>query len=93
MVHTVKGPFRRSINIDLKLITCTDKIVILSIPQSYLIHWYHTYILNPGMDITESIVCKHLYWPKIRDAFQKEVNNYDSCQRAKQSNKKKSIIS
>ena len=33
-------------NINLKLITCEDRIVIKSKNQSYILHWYHMYLLN-----------------------------------------------
>ena len=46
------------------------------------------YLLHPGMDITEAIICQPFYWPEIRDAVQKEVNNCDTCQRTKRSKKK-----
>ena len=65
-----------------------DKIVIPSKLQSYVVHWYHTYLLHPGMDRTEAMICQHLYFPEIRYAIQKEVNNCDTCQRTKGSNKK-----
>ena len=42
-----KVNFHGVINIDLNLITCADKIVIPSILQSYVLHWYHTYLLHP----------------------------------------------
>ena len=38
------------------------------------------------MDITEAMICQHLYWPGIRDAARKEVKNCDTFQRTKQSN-------
>ena len=76
-----QGYFRRGSNIDLKLITCNDKIVILPKLQSYVVHWYHTYLLHPGMDRTEAMIRHHLYWPDIRDAVRKEVTNCDICQR------------
>ena len=66
-----KGYFRGGINIDLSLIKCEDNIVILSILKRYVLHWYHTYILHPGIDITEAMICQHLYWPGIRNAIQK----------------------
>ena len=47
-----KGYFHGGSNDDLSLITCKDKIVIPSKIQSYALHWYHTYLLHPGMDIT-----------------------------------------
>ena len=31
-----------------------DNTVILSIIQSYVLHWYHKYLLHPRMDITEA---------------------------------------
>ena len=62
--HTVS--FRGGSNIDLKIITCKDKIVILSIIQIYVVHYYHTYILHPGIYRTEVTIRQHLYWPNIR---------------------------
>ena len=51
-----KGSFCGGSNIDLSLITCKDKIVIMSILQSYVLHWYHTYLLYSGMDRMEAII-------------------------------------
>ena len=42
-----KGSFRGGINIDLNLIKCEDKIFIPIIIQSYMLNWYHTYLLRP----------------------------------------------
>ena len=36
----------------------------------------------------ESIICQHLYWPGIREAAQKEVNNCDICKLTKWSTTK-----
>ena len=83
-----RGYFSRISNNDLSLMTCKNKIVIPSILQSYVLHWYHTYLLHPGMDRMEAMICQHLYWPDIRDAVQKEVTNCDTCQRKKLSYKK-----
>ena len=66
-----KGSFRGVSNIDLNLIKCKENSVILSILQSYVLHWYHTYLLHPGMDRTEAMICQHLYWSKIRYAVRK----------------------
>ena len=38
--------FCGSSNIYVKIITCKDKIVIPSKIQSYVLHWYHTYIIH-----------------------------------------------
>ena len=72
-----KGSFCGGSNVDLNLITCEDKIIIPEILQSYVLHWYHTYLLHPG-----------LYCPRIRDAVRKEVTNCDTFQCTKRSNKK-----
>ena len=52
---------------------CEDTTVILSILRSYVLNWYHTYLLHPGMDRTEAIILQHFYSPDISDAVQKEV--------------------
>ena len=72
--------------INLNLIRCYDKIFILWRFQSYVLHWYHTYLLHSGMDRTEAIICQHLYWPIIRKAVRKELSNSDIFQRTKWSN-------
>ena len=46
-----KSSFCSGINIDINLIMCEDKIVITSIFQSYVLHWYHKHIFHTGMDI------------------------------------------
>ena len=81
-----KGSFRGGNIINLNLITCENNIVILSIIQSYLLKWYHTYLNHPGMDIMEASICQNLYWPSIRKTVQKEVTNYHTCQLTKRPN-------
>ena len=46
------GSFRRGCNINLNLIMCGVNIFILLITQSYVLHWYHMYLINLGMDRT-----------------------------------------
>ena len=46
-----KGSFCGGSNIDINLLMCEDKIVITSILQSYVIHWYHKHLFYTGMDI------------------------------------------
>ena len=82
-----KGSFHRGSNIDLKLIMCKDNIVIPPKLQSYVLHWYHTYLLHPIMERMEAIIHQHLYWTDIRDSVRKEVTNCDTCKRTKLSNK------
>ena len=50
------------------------------------------YLLHPGIDITEAMICQHWYWPNIRDSVRKEVTNCDTCHRTKRSNKKYGIL-
>ena len=63
-----KGYFCGGSNIIIKLITCDDNIVIISKLQSYVLHWYHTYLFHPGMDITAAMVLRRLYWTDKREA-------------------------
>ena len=42
-----KGSLCGGSNDDLKIITYKDEIFIPSKIQSYLLHWYHTYLLYP----------------------------------------------
>ena len=63
-----------------------DEIVILSILQSYVLHWYHTYLLHPVINRTKSTIQQRLYWPGIRYTVRKKVTNCDNCQRTKKPN-------
>ena len=83
-----KGSFHGGSTTDLKLITSEDKVVIPSKLQSYVLHWCHKYVLHPGMDRTEAMIHQHVHCPNIRNAVRTEVNNCDTCQRTKLSNKK-----
>ena len=73
---------------NLNLIMCEDNNVILSKLQSYVLHWYHIYLLYPLMDRMEDIICQCLYWTGIIYAVRKEVTNFDTCQCIERSNKK-----
>ena len=55
-----KGYFCGGSNIDLNLIMCEDNIFIPSKLQSYVLPWYHLYLLYPVMDIMEAIIRQHL---------------------------------
>ena len=68
------------------MIMCEDKIFITSILQCFVLNRYHTYILYPGMEITEAMICQHLYWPEIINSVQKAVTNCDTCLCTKWSN-------
>ena len=83
-----KSYFYGGCNIDLKIIMCKDNIIIQPKLQSYIFHWYYTYILHPGMDLMKAVIRQHLYWTDIRDSVRKEVTNFGTCQCTKRSNKK-----
>ena len=83
-----RGYFCGGSNIYIKLIKCEDKIIIMSKLQKFVLHWYHTYLLHPGMYITEVLIWQHLYCTGIRPAIWKEVTNSDTCQCTKWPNKK-----
>ena len=63
-----KGSFRGGSNIDLNLITCKYGIVIWSILQSYVLHWYHMYLLYPVMYRTEAMIFK--IWTGLKSDIQ-----------------------
>ena len=60
----------------------------MSILQSYVVHWYHTYILCPVIYRTDNMIFKHLHWSDIIDAVQKEGSNCDTFQCTKITNRK-----
>ena len=66
-----KSYFCGGSNIDINLIMCEDKIVITSIIQSYVLHWYHKHLFHTGMDIMEAMICQKIYRPGIIDAVRK----------------------
>ena len=78
-----KGYFGGGSNIDLKLTTREDKIVIPPNLQSYVLYWYYMYLLHPRIYITEAMILQDLYWTNIRNAVHMEVMNCDTCQRKK----------
>ena len=55
-----KGSVCGDSNIYLNLITCEDNIFIPSKLNSYVLYWYRTYILHPGMDIMEAMITQDL---------------------------------
>ena len=82
-----KGSFRGGQN-TIKLVTYKNKIVIPPKLQKGVVKWHRTYLLHPGLDLIDEIICQHLYWPEIRGAVRKEVTRCDMCQRTKRSTKK-----
>ena len=48
------------------LITYKYKRVIPQKLQKYVVKWYHTYLLHPGLDQTEAIILQHFYWSGLK---------------------------
>ena len=59
------------------------KYVIPLILQSYMLNYYNTYLLHPGMYIIYSIISQYLYWTSIVKAVLKEVSKCDTCSHTK----------
>ena len=49
----------------IELVTYNGKIVIPQKIQKYIVKYYHTYILHPGLDRMWAVIFQHLYWPGI----------------------------
>ena len=54
-----KGYFPKDSSTDINLIMCKGKIIIPLKLQSYVLHWYHTYLLHSGMDRREAMICQN----------------------------------
>ena len=50
------------------------------------------YLLHPGLDRMEALICQINYFPGIRAATQKEVTRCDVCQRTKRSEKNGKLL-
>ena len=51
-----KDYFHGWTNININLLSCEDKIVIPPIIQSYVLHWYRTYLLHLVMIRMEAMI-------------------------------------
>ena len=60
------GSFCEGRNITFNLIMCEDKIVLLVILKSYVLHWYYAYLIHTGMNRMGANICGHFYRPRIR---------------------------
>ena len=64
---------------------------MLTIIQKYIVNWYHTYLLYPVIDCTESTIGQHYYCTNLRDKIHTHIKFFKTCQKKKQ-NKKYSIL-
>ena len=63
-------------------LTCrSDKNFILKILQRYIVNWYQTYLLNPGMGHTATTFVQHLYWPSLRYNIRNHIKVCSNCQK------------
>ena len=47
--------------ITIKTVMYNDKIVVPQKLRRYIVKWYHMYLLHPGLDKNEAMVCQHFY--------------------------------
>ena len=64
------------------------KIVILEQLRKRVVTWYHTYLLHPGQNRTESTTEQHLCWPDMRKQIREICDKCPSCQINKRTYKK-----
>ena len=48
---------------------CKDNIFLMVMLHIYVSHWYHMYLLHPGLDKMDAIIRKYFYWPEIKKYF------------------------
>jgi len=77
-VHTFRGGGK-----PVELVVKDLKIVIPKSLQSYVLNWYHTYLLHPGATRTEETIKQHLYWKNLQDDVKKHVKTCATCQKCK----------
>ena len=65
------GYFCGGIHIYFNLVIYEDKFYIPLIIQSFALHRYHMYILNPEMYIMERFIHQNIYCHVIRESIQK----------------------
>mgnify|MGYP002063500018 FL=1 len=73
---------------EVTLICYQGKIVIPEQLRKRVVTWYHTYLLHPGQNRTESTIEQHLYWPDMRTQIREICDKCPSCQINKRTYKK-----
>ena len=51
-----------------------------TIPQKYILNWYHTYLLHLRMDRTKATTSQHFYMPNIMDEVFARIIYFKNCQ-------------
>ena len=65
------------------LITYKEKIVVPEALRDRAVHFYHTYLLHPGINRTEASIAQHLWWPNMREHIRHICEVCPSCQKNK----------
>ena len=73
---------------EVTLICYQGKIIIPEQLCKRVVTWYHTYLLHPGQNRTESTIEQHLYWPDMRTQIREICDKCPSCQINKRTYKK-----
>ena len=68
------------------LIYKNNKISAQKIIWRYVVNWYHTYILYPGMERTESTINKQYYWNNLRYDISICIKVCNTCQKNNKQN-------
>ena len=53
------------------LVTQEGSMFITKFLQNYVVHCYHMYLINPGLDRIEELFIQHLYCPGIIHSIRK----------------------
>ena len=70
------------------LICKNDKISVLKTLGKYIVNWYHTYILNAGMERIEATIIQQYYWPHLRKKVHTHCKLCMACKKNKKKNRK-----
>ena len=62
------------------------KIVMTTTLRKYVVDWYHTYLLYPGMQRTEASISHYYYWTQLRDDIQTHIKFCKTCHKNKKHN-------
>ena len=69
------------------LIFRDNKIVVPQVLQSYLIDWYHSTLLHPGIDRLKASIKQHFTWKNLSTDIENHVRNCETCQKFKRQRK------
>ena len=68
------------------LVCKNDKMFMPTMIESYVVNWYHKYLLHLGADCTEETIIQHYYWTNLREKIRTHIKVYKTCQKNKKKN-------